>query len=233
MPLDTYKPKRTYLVNTINNNHLVRGNQPLNEDGTFAYNQINQKLQTLIPEFDLKNFKLIDVSIIDNNPQSEGNDLASEFLVYGVSKEEFDDLFPFPNAWPPVYRQIDVRKQYGIKVCENPGSVIWYPVQGCSSIDNCELVEHPQFDFSGLVDYLNELISTQEKIVVYYHCEHGHDRTSALTAAYMLKYMNRTLDEVLNNRPPLGAKAFSHDWEVDYKQLVEYYQSKLLKIEGI
>ena len=230
-PLATYSPKRTYLVtaNTSNNTYLVRGNEPLNDDGTFAYNAINKKLKTLIKGFDLTKNKLITISIIDNNPESERPDLQAEFLAYGISQSDFDNKFPFPESWPPVYRGIDVKKQYGTEVCGHPGSIIWYPVQGCSDMDNCKLVEPTQFDFYGLVDYINSIMTTQRDVVVYYHCEHGHDRTSALTAAYMLKYMGMTLEDVLNNRPPTGAKAFSHPWEAYYEQLVKYYYSTLKK----
>lgn len=70
-PKATYSPKRTYLVDEIGTNYLFRGNEPLNEDGTFAYDSLNEKLQTLIQNFDLKNYKLITVSIIDNNPAKE------------------------------------------------------------------------------------------------------------------------------------------------------------------
>lgn len=228
-PLAIYAPKRTYLVtaNTENNTYLVRGNEPLNDDGTFAYEAINEKLKTLISGFDLTKLKLITISIIDNNPDSERHDLQSEFNAYGVTSEEFDKKFPYPDSWPPVYRGIAVKIQYGTEVNGHPGSIIWYPVQGCSDMNNCEIVEPYQFNFSGLVDYINSMMTTEKDIVIYYHCEHGHDRTSALTAAYMLKYIGRTLDEVLDNRPPLGAKAFSHAWEVYYEQLVKYYYSTL------
>jgi hypothetical protein len=228
-PLAIYSPKRTYLVNSIGTNHLIRGNEPLTEDGAFAYNDLNEKLQTLIPNFDLKNNKLITISIVDNNPASERSDLNKEFLAYGISQEDFDKHFPFPDTWPPFYKGVDVRVQYGTSVCGHNGSIIWYPVQGCSGENNCELVEPTQFNFSGLVDCLQSLMIKENNTVVYYHCEHGHDRTSALTGAYMLKYMGKTLDSVLTQRPPNGAKAFSHPWEVNYEQLVKYYNSLLSK----
>lgn len=228
-PFAVYMPKRTFLVtaHTLNNAYLVRGNEPLNEDGSFAYEAINAKLKDLVPGFDLTKLKLIVISLIDNNPTGERGDLEKEFNAYGIASSEFDTLFPWPGSWPPVYQNIDVTKQYGTQVNGHPGSIIWYPVQGCSDQNNCALVEPSQFNFSGLVDYLNALITTEKDVVIYYHCEHGHDRTSALTAAYMLKYMGRTLDEVLNDKPPVGAKAFKHDWEVNYEELVKYYYNTL------
>ncbi len=226
-PNAVYMPKRTYVVDSGSTTFLIRGNEPLKEDGTFAYDAINKKLQGLIENFTLEEYKLITISLIDNNPANERLDLSKEFLAYGISNDEFNKGFPFPDSWPPVYRGVDVYKQYGIKVNGNLGSIVWWPVQGCSDMQNCALVEPSQYNFSGLVDYMNTLVLSDEKLVIYYHCEHGHDRTSALTAAYMLKYMNRGLNEVLTQRPPMGAKAFKHDWEDYYEQLVKYYNSTL------
>lgn len=226
-PNAVYMPKRTYLVAQVGSNYLVRGNEPLNEDGSFAYDAINSKLQELIPDFDLTKHKFIDISVIDNNPASEGGDLAMEFAGYGIDASQFALAFPFPASWPPYFRGLDVTKQYGTTVNGHPGSIIWYPVQGCTDNLNCEQVEPPQFNFNGAVDLLHNLAKNEQNAVIYYHCEHGHDRTSALTAGYMTKYMGKTLDEVLNNRPPDGAKAFKHDWEVDYEALVKWYATTL------
>ncbi len=226
-PNASYMPKRTYLVAQVGSNYLVRGNEPLNDDGSFAYAAINTKLQEIIPGFDLTKNKFIDISVIDNNPASEGGDLAMEFAAYGMAQGWFDTTFPFPTTWPAYFRGLDVTKQYGTTVNGNPGSIIWYPVQGCTDNVNCELVEPPQYNFNGAVELLNTLATTEKNAVIYYHCEHGHDRTSALTAAYMMKYMGKTLDEVLTQRPPDGAKAFKHAWEVDYEALTKWYATTL------
>ncbi len=224
-PNAIYMPKRTYVVTKSGDNYLVRGNEPLKEDGTFAYDAINAKLQELVGgDFDLTNYKFIDISVIDNNPASEGKDLGMEFAAYG---QDLATLFPFPAAWPPFFRGYDVTKQYGTKVNGHNGSIIWYPVQGCTDNVNCELVEPTQFNFNGTVDMLEKLLRNEKKAVIYYHCEHGHDRTSALTAGYMMKYMGKDLNTVLTQRPPDGAKAFKHDWEVDYEALVKWYATAL------
>lgn len=227
MPNAIYDPTRTYLLDISFKNYLVRGNEPLNEDSSFSYDELNTKLQMLLinPDFNLADYKLIDMSLIDNNPASEGSDLQLEFKAFGFSSVEFTNMLPFPAAWPPVYQKIDVTKQYGSKIQDHPGSIIWYPTQGCSDPDNCRLVEPTQFDFVGQVELLRKLILSEERAVIYFHCEHGHDRTSALAAAYMIKYMHKTLDEVLTQKPPAGAKAFDHPWEPNYEQLVRYYAS--------
>lgn len=227
-PNAIYMPKRTYVVTQVGSNYMVRGNEPLNEDGSFAYDAINTKLQELIGgSFNLTNYKFIDISVIDNNPASEGGDLAMEFAAYGMDAATFAATFPFPAMWPPYFRGLDVTKQYGTTVNGNKGSIIWYPVQGCTDNINCEEVEPPQYNFNGAVDLLNTLMTTEQNAVIYYHCEHGHDRTSSLTAGYMMKYMKKTLEEVLNDRPPNGAKAFKHAWEVNYEALTKWYATTL------
>lgn len=100
-------------------------------------------------------------------------------------------------------------------------------LDGCSDENNCSIVEPSQFNFSGLVDYIHFLMNTEKNTVMYYHCEHGHDRTSALSGAYMLKYINKKVEDVLTKRPPEGAKAFTHPWSPDYEQLVKYYYTTL------
>jgi protein-tyrosine phosphatase len=106
---------------------------------------------------------------------------------------------------------------------------MWWPVQGCVNPENCEQVENPLFGFSKLVDHLDKMLATEQNTVIYYHCEHGHDRTSALTGAFMLKYMGKDLNDVLTQRPPNGAKAFKHAWEPNYEELVKYYASTISK----
>ena len=221
IPNVTYDKTRTCLVDSNNDSYLFRGNEPLSADGSFAYKDMMAKFNDITKQ-DLTQHKLIDISLIDCN--GEFTDLNFEFEAFN---QKFNKLFPVPN-WPPYFNGYNVKKEYGSTVSGHSGSLIWYPVQGCTDNDNCKLVEDPQFAFSDLVDYLKELLETP-KVCIYYHCEHGHDRTSALSAAYMMKYMNKSLEDVLTLHPPKGAKSFDHPWEVNYKALVTWYSSQLKK----
>jgi hypothetical protein len=220
-PNVTYDSTRTYLVENRKDSYLFRGNEPLKSDGTFAYDDMMSRFKKLAGE-DLTNHKLIDISLIDCT--AEFTDLNCEFVAFG---QDFNKLFPTPN-WPPYFNGFDVKKEYGSTVNKKSGSLIWYPVQGCTDNDNCNLVENPQFAFSELVDFLNELLN-RSKVCIYYHCEHGHDRTSALSAAYMMKYMKVSKNDALTLSPPKGAKSFSHPWEVNYKALAEWYAGTIKK----
>ncbi|WP_035060450.1 dual specificity protein phosphatase family protein [Andreprevotia chitinilytica] len=231
MTAPVYLPDRTFVVTHVNGNYLVRGNEPLLADEkTFAYDALNTRLQALIGgTFNLTHYKLIDIPLIDDNPNSERALLEAEFKAYGITPTQFDATFPWPQSWPPALDpKLNLTTQYGTSVSGHPGAIIWYPVQGCTSMSNCALVEPTQFKFTQLVVLLHTLLHATTKTVIYYHCEHGHDRTSALTAAYMMKYMGKSLNDVLTEGPPNGAKAFKHHWEPTYKQLVEYYYATVI-----
>lgn len=220
-PDTTYTPKRTFVVQQSNGNILVRGNLPLNDDGSFAYSDLNKRLQKLIGNgFDLTKYSLIDISLIDN--QGEKPDLLAEFTAFGVA-----DLIP--SDWPPVVKGVDIFKQYGSSVCGHPGHLMWMPIQGCSDEANCKLVEPSQYNFSGIVDQLNTLLTTGNGKVIYYHCMNGHDRAGSLTACYMMKHMGRTRDQAMNDAPPEGAMAMNHDWKETYKPLIEWYAGSIGK----
>ena len=231
MSAPVYDPTRTYVVDSCNTSYLVRGNEPLKRDEkTFAYDEMNAKLKSLIGgSFDLTGHTLLDVSIIDDNPSSERPLLEAEFGAYGISEKDFDTLFPWPGSWPPVANNINVQKQYGKQVCGHPGSIIWYPVQGCTDQDNCKAVEPTQYKFIAFIDFLRHLLETGDKTVIYFHCEHGHDRTSATHASYLIKYKGKTAGEAMDNPPPEGAKIFTHPWEPTYAQLVQYYAGNYQK----
>jgi len=217
MPNATYDPGRTYLVDRTNTSYLFRGNEPLLSDGSFAYGELTQRMGQLVGSQVAG--RLIDIPVIDC--AGEKSDLVDEFAAYGL---DFDTVFP-DDPWPPLVKGYDLTKQYGTSVASHPGSIIWYPVQGCTCPDNCDQVENPLFAFDALIMLLNKLLQIPGN-VVYYHCEHGHDRTSAISAAYMMEYLKVKLQDALTLPPPNGAKAFSHAWETNYEVLVEWWAKK-------
>ena len=220
-PDTTYSQKRTFVIQESGGNILVRGNLPLKDDGSFAYLDLNNRLQKLISRnFDLKKYTLIDISLIDN--QGEQPDLLDEFTAFGVANL-------IPTVWPPVVKGVDIFKEYGSSVCGNPGHLMWMPIQGCSDETNCNLVENTQYNFSGIVDQLNTQMTTGTGKVIYYHCMNGHDRAGSLTACYMMKYMGRTRQQAMYSNPPEGAMAMGHDWKETYKPLIEWYAGSINK----
>lgn len=227
-PVCTYDSSRSYLVDSytpvgeaaINKNFLVRGNMPLADDGTIAYDQMKEKFQEFGIDLTVK--KLVIISLIDN--QGELNDLELEFE--GVGKPNYVGTL----AWPPYSSGVDCFTMYGTEIngdATKMGSLVWFPCQGCTDDSNCALVENPLFDFCGFVAWLQGLLVSSSDTVFYYHCEHGHDRTSAVTGAYQQQWFKYSLEQVLTEPPPNGAKAFSHDWECNYEALVKWFATTL------
>ena len=226
-PQETYSSKRTYLVdsNPSSDTYIFRGNQPLNQDGTFAYDDLSTTVKRLAG-IDLTQYKIVDLSIIDNTPGSNRGDLEDEFYAFGLSSSFFSVTIS-PQVWPPYANGFPVTELWGEWVDGWPGSIVWYPVQGCPTPSVCDQQENKYFGFDKEVDFLANFLKTHSNSVLYFHCLHGHDRTSALHAGYLMKYKKATLKQVLTQKPPLGAKGFKHKWEADYQTLVIWYAGYL------
>lgn len=215
-----YNPKRTFVVDQLNGNVLLRGNLPFDDDGNFAYKEINQCLGKLIGyDFDLTKHTLIDITLIDN--QGELPELSAEFKAFGGG--------PVPTQWPPFINGVNIFKQHGSAICGHPGSLMWMPIQGCVDADNCQLIEPSQYNFSGIVDQLNTMLLSVKNTVIYYHCMNGHDRAGSLTACYQMRHMGRTRTQAMTCPPPEGAMAMKHDWKETYKPLIEWYAGTIGK----
>lgn len=216
-----YNPKRTFVVDQINGNVLLRGNLPFDDDGNFAYKELNQRLGDLLGyAFDLTKCTLISVSLLDN--QGELPELSAEFSAFGAGA--------VPPQWPPFIQGVNIFNQYGSSVFGHPGSLMWMPVQGCANANNCSLIEPVQYNFAGIVDQLNKLLlGVYTNRVIYYHCMNGHDRAGSLTACYQMRHMGRTRTQAMTEAPPAGAMAMKHDWKETYKPLIEWYAGTIGK----
>lgn len=245
MSHEHYDAARTFHVSSAqvgaNTNYLMRGNMPLKKDGqTFAYDEMNAAFQALLGStFDLQNFNLINISLITNYPTTQAPDegyyLMAEFNAFGISNKEYATWFP-QSAWPPYMNKCaHFAVQEGTGIAGNSGSIIWYPIQGCGSGDgpsSCSVIDPAQYDINGLVEMLNTLLNTAnpngKPTLIYYHCINGHDRTSSLTACYMMKYMGPvyTFSYVTTKPAPQGAMLQNNhgvQWNPPYYNLVQYY----------
>lgn len=228
-PSRTYDSASTYLVQrtpqTGNGNILVRGNLPLNDDGSFAYAALNSRLKQLVTQdtdsapFCLTNYTLIDVSLLDN--QGELPELQAEFTAFGAGNA--------PTVWPPHASELDIFARYGSTVSGKTGTLMWMPVQGCIDASDCQNVQRDLYNFAAIVDEINTLMTTGSNRVIYYHCINGYNRVGSLTACYMMKYMGRTRIEAMECPPPEGAIAIEHCWQPPYKALIEWYAATIGK----
>jgi len=223
-----YKHHRTYLVdqNTANKCHLLRGNLPLEDDGSFAWAKLDARLQELIgASFELGEYTFLDVTLIDN--QGEGTSFDAELRAFGIDPTSTANNWC--TLWPPYFRGYDTKTIQGTEIEGNAahkGGLVWWPVQPCDGTNSsCDNIELKQFAFTDLIEYLNSLLNTKSKTIIYFHCMHGHDRTSAVTASYLMKYKGSTLDEALKSPPPKGAYIDGFEWEGTYPDLVKWYNT--------
>ena len=217
-PQETYDPNQTYLVDHVGGNWLIRGNMPLNDDGTFAYTALNEKLKTLLPEgFDLSMMTVIDVSLIDN--QGELPSLECEFTSFGAGTP--------PTAWQPYPAGI-LFNGYGDGSVQGDGvsgmgSLLWMPIQGCDE-GQCEVQETTLYDFDGVVSYIRGILTSNvSNQLMYIHCMNGHDRAGSLTCGYQMKYLGISMADAMAE----GEKIMGHSWHHPYKHLIEWYAGTL------
>ena len=239
-----YKPSRTYIVdqNTANDCHLLRGNLPLEDNGAFAWTQLNGRLQELLGQsFDLANYTFIDVTLIDNSDEESSFD--AELAVFGIDRSV--EANTWYNLWPPYFQYnqspnqgkgYNIETIHGTKVNGNAthkGGLVWWPVQPCDGTDSdCKNIAVNQYGFPSLIEYLHTLLTTKEKTIIYFHCMHGHDRTSAVAASYLMQYKGSTLDQAKNDPPPTGAFINGFEWEGQYPDLVTWYYNAYVKTKG-
>jgi hypothetical protein len=210
-----FEKSRLRLVDTFTResgtSYLFRGNQPLNSSGQFTYKALQEGMKELAG-IDLTKHSLVDLSIVDNNPRTTRPDLENEFAAFGASKKR--------TRSPPALQRLSLRveraepgKSFGNTVGRrHPGSIIWYPVQGCGPRDDCEYVVGKKYDFPGAVERLREQVTATPHCVVYAHCSSGHDRIGALIAGYQMNYLGRSLEDVIESRDDIALRPGSEDF---------------------
>ena len=236
---EAYDSKKTVLIDSFNNNFLVRGNEPLLADGSSAYNEINDELKKQIgDDFDLKNYTFIDISLISSQPDGDSppNErfiLFDEFLAFGypfMDTLRSLNLNP-PLGWPPFMgynldpskAPWDTYNLYGNKIQVNgnmyDGQFVWWPVQACGdTLSDCVDIVGRQYGFTELLDFINTLMNERTNTVIYFHCIHGHDRTSVVNAGYIIRHLGVSFDEATTNPAPKGGMKPSKDGYDPLKQ---------------
>ena len=200
-------------------NILVRGSMPIHTAGgqtdyglrKFTYDELNKGLQSKsnIPGFDLRDYQLIDISLIDD--QHAGLDtFIPEVKSFGLTVCDLNDGNENRACWPPK-SDCSPNWQWGklwgsgyVETEPEPrpeGNFVWWPISACDgggdlnhptcSIPVNELLTEDRWNFSGLVDHLIGQMKVKSasgrRKVLYIHCSWGKDRTGALSAAYLLK----------------------------------------------
>ncbi len=235
-------PLKVFLVDKIQTpggtNYLVRGNLPLKSDGSYAYSELADTLKSKLG-ITLSEHKLVNFSIIDNVDDKSREALKNEFVAFGLSKDRFESKYSRQN-WPPFEKGLDLATPVGTSVNGHRGSMIWFPVQGCSEEADCRAIQESQFGFPQAVDALAQNMKSNEPTIIYAHCSQGVDRIAALMAGYLLKHKGASVDDVLNPESSNGVqipvrgladaqagKNSKSRWAPDYERLVRWYAATL------
>jgi hypothetical protein len=189
-----YNPELTSVVSVYNDqNILVRGSHPIDQQKKFVYDQIISAVKSQQPSIDLTGYTLIDISMLDNRPNADKPNLENELLAYGL------DTVTFPHTWPPFAHGY-TPEMMGTAVNGHPGHFLWWPLEGYNTNNTVEqhvgqfitggtLGYSWGYNFNGLVDYLDSLLKdTSVKRIIYFHCTWGKDRTGALTFGWLYKH---------------------------------------------
>lgn len=223
----TFDPKRVaeILLPGAKSPHLlVRGNMPLNPDGGFAYQEIEEAVNmTFIQD------RFVDVSLIDNT--GERDSWSTEVEAFHVQP----DTYPAAN-WPPYLHQPNWNPKgflgndslsYG-KPPRNRtrAHLVWWPFEGLPPNTDPEVfLTAPGWDFGGLVEYLYGLYRNDQAppTVIYIHCMLGADRTGALHAGLLVK-SGIGIDEALQI---VSQATDAGSPSPDYRRLARAYAASL------
>jgi hypothetical protein len=218
-------------------NILVRGNMPIHTFGgevdydsrKLTYDELNNGLKSKIPGFDLEDYQLIEISLIDD--QHAGLDtFIPAVKSFGLTVCDFNDGRQNRACWPPksdCSADWEWGKLWGTGWVETQpepkpeGHFVWWPISACDgagdinhpacSIPVGELLTEARWNFSGLVDFLIEQMKTAgpsaKKKVLYFHCSWGKDRTGSLAAAYLLKKAKNDNDPLTLDQAIQAGKA--------------------------
>lgn len=195
-----FDPKRLALVDKSNGNLLVRGNLPLTANNStnpcfpsqahcFSSSEMDARLKEIEPGFDIKNYDVIDITLIDN--QGTKDELTAEANAVGIGLDDIacgTTWLPFDGCtWDP-------QKLYtSAKAGNTPWALVWWPVYACGSRpcnDADTEIGLRKFHFNETSAYLKKLLTAPSdsgrKRLVYFHCVQGTDRTGALHINYIL-----------------------------------------------
>jgi len=195
---------------------LVRGNMPRYQatDGNyyFAYDQILNALQALpnlpVSSSSLSDYYLFDVSLIDN--QGDYDIFCDELAAFGLIPytQSPPASLPIPfSYWPPYPTSYTPAQIQGTQVQvaasdSTCGGMVWWPIEPFTLTPppspNIDFYVDTAggFQFAGLVEYLNELLTSSAALssppatpyLIYFHCDSGVNRTGALNMGYFMTY---------------------------------------------
>jgi hypothetical protein len=188
-------------------NLLVRGNFPLDCDRSFAFNDLDKRLKELKGSgFDLNEYEIAVITLINN--AGDKNDLKAEEAVFGLGDVNCQD--DYSDGTPGLYTCLDgfrTKPYVSSNPVAAPQEFYWWPLWICANGDY-KCASPDTYSYSKLQDlpsHMNNLLNAappytggKSKRLVYFHCEHGCDRTGTVHAAYQMFKGKISLQDAVN-----------------------------------
>ncbi len=180
--------RRIALVDTIGENYIFRGNNPLvkeNEKKVFAYDELTSYFNDILKKeghTTLDDYYLIDISLLDFDQYSE------------IMKES-----QFFIKHPELGMTINISTLSLRLLIEKNSSNPSFVTQ--------EITNHYNLWIKNTIEKVHKIASNQgnKPTVIYIHCDSGRDRTGLITASYRMLFKNIDLANVrLKNIAEVG-----------------------------
>jgi len=179
----SYNPDATRLVDYFQpsenlTNFIFRGDEPLDDNHTFAYDEMVAAFRERAAAANLtfpSRFYLLDFSLL-NIFEFEDINAEKQFFEENPHLGEYYNWVTIGTLLDPMIFPYEIRKEMAERLPE------W------------------QFDqLPSLMDKLHSMIQQtyNESLVIYIHCEAGHDRTGEVSGAYYMKWLNWSYQQTL------------------------------------
>ncbi|MDD1693793.1 MAG: hypothetical protein LUQ71_03630 [Methanoregula sp.] len=228
---DNFGPPTVVDINEANGNLLVRGPLPLIvRDGTdpsqgcrnkadwqFAYDNLNSMilagkdvspayftpakktaLNAQMQSFNLSDYHVIDISLLNRGDNSDYFDI--ENAAFGQKYSMCSDKIADGT----------LRGQ--------SANLIWSSVGGCSDDASCRIVLYQDAgdlcSYNNLMAEISTLMAQKDpsgkKLLIYFHCTHGADRTGVVTMGYLMNVTGLDYTDALKYTNNLGQETTDH-----------------------
>ncbi|MBP9840910.1 MAG: dual specificity protein phosphatase family protein [Simkaniaceae bacterium] len=166
---------------------LLRGNIPRNQQGQFCFPSLLGAIYSFIsPPFDL-----MVISLLTFEREDEASLIKEMHAFYGTGALEMGKIESHPLFGKWVWWQVRAHLSHDPPF--SPSTPLAMIQQGEEETDLSLLTEQ-SFDgrllsFPKLVDLVFDIMHTpsEKPHVIYFHCRHGRNRSSALAIAYLMR----------------------------------------------
>jgi len=155
-------------------NYLFRGDLPLDDNGDFAWEQMNATFHDIVPTMD-QHYVMIDLSFL-NKFELLDEEAEKRYFRQNPQHGEYINWPIWGNAMMPDFFDESQRTQMSI-----------------------DLPNWQHDDLPSKIPELNSMLYTDYNVttVIYIHCEAGMDRTGEISGSYYIRYLGWSFEDAL------------------------------------